>query len=107
MKVRPVLTPAMLAVYALVDARADGRCEVVLNGQRCRKAAVDRHHTVKPRRSHTTSDEVMAVCRTHHERCDYPFARGRLQTTPLGDGRFACAIVTAPDKFTYRQQGQA
>lgn len=106
MKIKPALTPSMLDVYALVDARADGRCEVVLDGERCRKAGVDHHHTVKPRRAHTTPDEVIRICRAHHDKCEYPYARGRLQILPMVDGQFECRVITAPDKFTYRQQGE-
>lgn len=105
MKLRPVLTPLVLAVYAVVDARADGRCEITLDGERCRKAGVDHHHTVKPRRSHHTADEVIRICRGHHDKCEYPYARGRLVVRPLGDGRFECAVVSSADKFTYRRDG--
>ena len=90
-------------VYARVDRRSDGFCEVTLGGLRCQRRATDHHHTVKPRRSHHTEDLVMAICRSHHDRVDWPYHRGKLRVRALGQGRFACAIVTAPDKFTHKR----
>lgn len=95
--------PGVDPVYAAVDARSEGRCEVDL-GARCPKPAQDHHHTRKPRRRFHDPDHVIAICRTHHDRCDFPYARGRLVIRGLGAGVFECAIVTAPDKFTYRHQ---
>jgi hypothetical protein len=89
-------------VYVVVDARAKGYCEVILDGARCRKRAVDHHHVSKPRRSFHDPDHVMAICRSHHDRVDFPYQRGRLLTLPLGDGKFQCRIAYAADKFTYR-----
>ena len=93
-------------VYAAVDQRSEGRCEVDL-GARCQKPMQDHHHTRKPRRQHHTVDEVIAICRTHHNRVDWPYARGRLVIHGLGGGVFEYAIVTAPDKFTYRRRALA
>ncbi len=107
-KGRERLSPGQVvfsSAFEAVALRADGRCEVVLDGVRCRRRPVDQHHTRKPRRSFDTAEYRIAVCRTCHERCDFPFSRGRLQIATNGDGTFRCAIVTAPDKFTYRQQG--
>lgn len=86
-----------------VDARSGDRCEVVIDGSRCRARVWDFHHTVKPRESNNTPEKVIAICRNHHDRVDWPYKRGRLQILPVGDGTFSCAIVTSPDKFTYRQ----
>lgn len=110
MKIRRATSPDLDAVptlgtdpvYVMVDARSDGRCEVNL-GARCPKAAQDHHHTVKPRRSHHTPDLVIAICRGHHERCDWPYKRGRLVIRGLGGGVFECAILTASDKFDLRR----
>jgi hypothetical protein len=98
--VRAVYDP----VYDAVDARAGRLCEVVLDGGRCPRLWQEHHHTVKPRASHHTPRYVMAICRWHHDAVDRPFKRGRLLTVPNGDGSFRCAIVTAPDKFTYRHR---
>lgn len=94
---------AYLAVYVLVDQRSEGRCEafgydydmaagVVV--ARCPKRATDHHHCVKPRRSHHDPDQIVHLCRAHHDRCDWPYQRGRLVVTPLGGGRFTFAILT-------------
>ena len=91
-------------VYIVVGLRSEGRCEVTIDGARCPKRQQDHHHTVKPRESHHAPEYVMAICRAHHARVDWPYKRGRLLTVPNGDGTFRCAIVTAPDKFTYRRE---
>ena len=92
-------------VYEAVDRRAMGRCEVTftnLASVRCSNPARDHHHTRKPRKTWNHPDYVMAICRACHERVDWPYLRGRLEILPLGAGRFACAIVTAPDKWAAR-----
>lgn len=93
---------AFQKVYAQVDQRSEGRCEVVLDGEQCKKAAVEHHHTIKPRASHHAPELVIHICRGHHDRCEWPYKRGRLVIVAHG-GAFFCGIVTAPDKFTYRQ----
>lgn len=106
----------VLAVYAEVDRRSEGRCEWTDNTHpmlsqdspvavRCGWRATDHHHTQKPRRSHHTAALVIHLCRSHHERCDWPYARGRASIVPLGDGRFVCGILNAPTKFAARGQG--
>jgi hypothetical protein len=69
---------AFRAVYQAVDERSEGRCEVVLDGERCRKRATEHHHLVKPRRSYHVPELIVHMCRTHHERCEWPYQRGRL-----------------------------
>ena len=72
--------PDFRAVYAQVNKRSEGRCEVILDGVRCPKRATDHHHLVKPRRAaeNHTPERIVHVCRAHHERCEWPFQRGRL-----------------------------
>lgn len=84
-------------VYRLVDARSEGRCEFTdhtLMRARCPKRATDHHHCVKPRRMNQDVVKIVHLCRAHHERCDWPFARGRLVVSPLGDGRFIFSLLT-------------
>jgi hypothetical protein len=84
-----------------VNQRSEGRCEfripceglvAVDNMPRCPKRATDHHHLLKPRRSHHTPDQIVHLCRDHHDRCEWPFKRGRLVITQRGGGRFAFAI---------------
>jgi len=90
-------------VQSEVSQRADGRCEVVLVGLRCIRRIEDSHHVIKRSQGGSdTLDNVLAICRDHHDRTDWPYKRGRLVIRPLGQGRFECAIVTAPDKFAVR-----
>lgn len=99
-RTRREVLPRRRACYALVDSRSGGRCEVVLDGVRCRQRAVDHHHTRKPRSSHDDPDSVMHVCRQDHDRHELtPFCDGRLVSDPLGGGRFASRIVTKADKW--------
>lgn len=92
-----------------VFARAGGRCEVeftVLSESfsiRCNRSAVDHHHVQKRSQGgDDTLDNVIALCREHHDRTDWPYKRGRLVIRSLGQGRFECAIVTATGKFALR-----
>jgi hypothetical protein len=101
------LAPEFRIVYELVDARSEGRCEVNIVGPwapsaRCTHRAADHHHVVKPRRSHHDPALIVAMCRIHHDRCEWPYQRGRLVVTPLGDGRFTFALRYAADKFSAR-----
>lgn len=85
-------------VYADVDRRSGGRCEVVLpfkaSGHdldgRCLARAVDHHHTRLPRRSFHTVRHVMHICRRHHNDVTAEFENGRLMTDPNGDETFTC-----------------
>ncbi len=80
--------------------RSENHCEVILDGVRCPRWAQEPHHVQKRSQGGPdTSDNVIAICRDHHERTNWPYKRGRLVIRPLGQGRFACALVTAPDKF--------
>lgn len=110
------------AVYAVVDARSGGRCEVDLllfagedlsfySGTpkatfRCRRRATDHHHLYKPRRSNHEAALIVALCRHHHERCEWPYKRGRLVIS-LVDGRRVFAIQFAKDKFALRSGATA
>lgn len=98
------------AVYRQVDSRSDGQCEFqlpyVASGLprflRCRDRAMDHHHCIKPRASHHDANLIVHLCRGHHDRCDWPYLRGRLVVTPLGQGRFDFSI-----RFSAHQQGDA
>lgn len=95
-------------IKARVWQRAGGRCEVVLEGLRCPHGVDDPEHVLAC--SAGGSDDpnnVAAVCRRCHRRTEVEYARGRLVITPLGDGRFACRLVVARDKFEARERGVA
>ncbi len=91
------------AVYAVVDARSGGRCEVNLlqsPNTRCTKRATDHHHLYKPRRSNHEPLCIIHVCRDHHDRMEWPYKRGRLTCSFLaGEHRFS--LVFAKDKFEF------
>lgn len=102
------------AVYKVVDQRSEGRCEFHLSMEgltvrrgeappRCRKQATDHHHLYKPRRSHHDPALIVHLCRDHHERCEWPFKRGRLCISLTG-GRFSFSIRYASDKFAVREE---
>lgn len=102
------------AVYKAVSHRSGGRCEVNLlpteertlepqNSFRCKLQARDKHHTVKPRRSNTSVDTVVDICRQHHDRVDWPYKRGRLIIVPLGEQQFRFDIKWASDKWAARR----
>lgn len=79
-----------------VFERADYRCEVALDGVRCRRRAVDGHHVLaRSQGGQDVPDNVVAVCRFHQEAVDWPDKRGRLEIASLGGERFTYAIVTA------------
>jgi hypothetical protein len=92
-------------VYDDVDKRSDGFCEVELEHlgrlRRCPARATDHHHLVKPRRSHHTPEQIAHVCRPHHDRCTWPYDRGRLVGSVLGGGRFSWVISF----LSWRRQG--
>lgn len=99
------------AVYKIVRVRSGGRCECNLfhdptppfSGLRCNRQAVDPHHLYKPRRSHHDENYIVHLCRSHHDRCEWPYKRGRLVISPLGGGAFHFAIRYAADKFAARE----
>lgn len=90
---------AWAKIYAEVDRRSGGRCEI------CDRKATDHHHCLKPRKTYHTASLVIHLCRPHHERVEAPYWTGRLVIAPLGAGRFRYEIVTAPDKFAVRRAG--
>lgn len=111
------------AVYAQVDARSEGRCEFVtivaaesfvdpygkplppdhrLLHRRCTRRATDHHHCVKPRRVHHDPALIVHLCRAHHDRCEWPYQRGRLVVTPLGEGRFRFEVRYVSPKAVAR-----
>lgn len=103
---------AYQAVYRIVDQRSGGRCEFwqpVENENdvpvQCPRRATDHHHIEKPRRSHHTPDLIVHLCRVHHDRCEWPYKRGRLIVTILGwpDEYFSFAIRFASDKLAARR----
>lgn len=95
--------------YRVVDARSEGRCECSLMPHvegwalrfRCHRRASDHHHLYKPRRSHHDPALIVHLCRHHHDRCEWPYKRGRLVVSLVG-GRFSFAIRFAADKFSAR-----
>lgn len=96
------------AVYRVVDRRSDGRCEFSQIPEwgpllRCTRRARDHHHLFKPRRDHHDAGLIVHLCRFHHDRCEWPYNRGRLVPSALGGGRFSFAIRFAADKFAARE----
>jgi hypothetical protein len=103
--------PDFRAVYKLVDTRSDGRCEYNLLPEwrplvRCRRRASDHHHLYKPRRAHHDPALIVHLCRHHHDRCVWPYKRGRLVIALVG-GRHTFAIQFAADKFALRSGATA
>ncbi len=97
------------AVYQLVDARSAGRCEFTAESWvpapvRCPRPARQHHHVMKPRRAHHDPDHVVHLCLPHHERCEWPYQRGRLVVDPEGAGAFRFRVLYAPDKFSLRAE---
>lgn len=84
------------ALKIVVMARADGRCEVRSHDH----PAQDVHHVV-PRSlgGPDVLENLIAICRHHHDQVDRAFAAGRLVIAPLGEGRFAWAIVRKASKW--------
>lgn len=96
-----------LDVQSKIALRSERRCEVVVDGVRCYKWFHDYHHVQKRSQGGPdTANNVLAICREHHDRTDFPYKRGRLVIRPLGQGRFECAIVTAADKFALKKYEQ-
>ena len=64
------------------------------------------HHVVKRAQggSDFDLDRLVALCRPCHAQTDAPYARGRLVVTPLGAGRFACAVVHRTSKWALQNQ---
>lgn len=95
--------PSFRKVYALVDRRSEGRCEVNFYPAEprlgCRRQATDHHHVLKPRRSHHNENAIVHLCRAHHDRAEWPYHRGRLVIKILGSGKFSFAINYTSDKY--------
>lgn len=99
------------AVYRQVDERSGGRCEFTQipdygNLLRCTRHARDHHHLYKPRRSNHDDALIVHLCRFHHERCEWPYKRGRLVVSIVG-GKHSFAIRFAADKFEARKEDSA
>ena len=67
---------------------------------RCPKRARDHHHLVKPRASNHVPWLVVAMCRDHHDRCDWPYQRGRLCFRYYAS-RFATLAAAAGETFLF------
>jgi hypothetical protein len=112
------------AVYADVDARSEGLCEVLTRDPegfkrflamdrgewRCARRAAEHHHLFKPRRSHHTAGQVIHACIPCHDQMEWPYKRGRLcylGMLPSAQGpRFLFAVRFASSKFAARGQGE-
>jgi 5-methylcytosine-specific restriction endonuclease McrA len=84
-------------IRAQVLTRAQWRC------QACRvRTRLEVHHVVKRAQggSDFDLDRLVALCAPCHAQTDAPYVRGRLVITPLGAGRFVCAVVRGADKWT-------
>ena len=92
---RRAALPDWKAVYAEVDARSRGLCELAAI---CQRRATEHHHCRKPRASHHASALVLHLCARCHRLADAPYAAGRLITRPAAEG-IAWAIVRRRDKW--------
>lgn len=91
---RRAALPDWKAVYAEVDARSGGWCEISI----CTRRAVEHHHCRKPRASYHAAALILHLCREHHRMADAPYAAGRLLARNAATG-IAWAIVRRRDKF--------
>lgn len=92
------------AVYRQVDERSGGFCEVVVDAERCKKRAADHHHLNKPRRAHHTPAGIVHMCRAHHDRCEWPYKRGRLVYVGASFLGVHFVVKYANDKWQIRRQ---
>ena len=77
-----------------VLARAKGFCECCHASK-----ALDVHHVIKRSQGGAdTPDNGIALCRVCHEQTDWPYAKGRLVITALGDGRFRTRFMMQREK---------
>ncbi len=83
-------------ITALVLARARWRCQACGLGRR-----LDVHHVIKRAQggSDFDLDRLVALCRACHAQTDAAYAAGRLVVTPLGAGRFVCALIHQRSKW--------
>lgn len=79
-------------------ALAIDRCEF------CRRVGpLDGHETRKPRtRYWLNRNYVVMLCRACHERCEWPYAKGRLMIPGTRDTGWGFYLQFAPDKFAAR-----
>lgn len=101
-----------IALKQQIATRSGGLCEVVIaytlewDGdllplvRRCVRLAVDVHHVQKRSAGGADDpDNCIAICRQHHDRTDWPFAKGRLVILPLGRGAFESVLVYKENKW--------
>ena len=105
---RRAALPDWKAIYAEVDARSGGWCELGgSSGQpppwTCMRRATEHHHCRKPRASHHTAALVLHLCREHHRMADAPYRSGRLVTRPTASG-IAWAILRRRDKWSQQAE---
>ena len=75
---------------AKVFARAGNACEYCGN----RRGPLDPHHVVARSQGGADSyDNVIVLCRVHHDMVNAPYNKQRLMITPSGMGQFLCKIV--------------
>ena len=86
--------PDWTAVYAEVDARSGGWCELTI----CARRATEHHHCRKPRASQHRAVLILHLCREHHRMAEAPYRAGRLVTRPQADG-IGWAILRRHDKW--------
>lgn len=93
--------PAWAAVYAEVDARSDGFCEVHARRHR----ATEHHHLFKPRQRFHEARFILHVCRAGHREFERPYRAGRRVPTEYDPvlERFRTVLVVAPDKWAARR----
>ena len=84
------------AIKAYVRVRAGWRCQACGMARR-----LDVHHVVKRAQGGSDFDvnQLVALCRSCHERTDWPYAKGRLVITPLGAREFRFEIMRRAGKW--------
>ena len=106
-KGRPAATLAQWRkIVTEVKARAQERCEVKLHVWFCYTKGGDPHHVVKRSAGGADHpDNVVWLCRAHHNQTDAAYAKGRLIIGALGSGRFMFRVDYASDKHAARREG--
>ena len=80
------------ALKAHVFKRAGWRCAYCK-----RRRSLDPNHLVKRSRGGTdTVENIVPLCRSCHDRTDWPYSRGRLIVECLGIGRFVFRVAFSP-----------
>lgn len=84
-----------------VVARSRGRCEI----RSYDHPGCDPHHVVPRSLGGADAPEnIIWLCRWHHNMVDRPFVKGRLVIEALGGGKFSWAIVRKANKWAMSEE---